>query len=91
MLRWLEVITLELLYTKANTCINKLLEMCGIDFFKISVRFRKKTRIQFQMSLVRFGSKNAVRFKSSQVKSWICIAHRRGTTSYALPFAVSRR
>jgi len=39
--------------------------MCRIDFF-ISVRFQfgfwKKTRIHFGISLVRFGSKNAVRF-----------------------------
>jgi len=35
-----------------------VLGMCGIA----SVRFLKKTWIQFRMSLVRFGSKNAVWF-----------------------------
>jgi len=35
--------------------------MCGI-YFLLWFSFRKKTRIRFGMSLVRFSSKNAVRF-----------------------------
>ena len=69
MLRWLEVITLELLYTKANTCINKLLEMCGIDFFLNfgSVSEKNSDSVPNEFGSVRFKKCSTVQVESSQV------------------------